>query len=209
MNPEFEKEVVMDPLEADPVTKPFPPKNKNKSKDIKGVYSDAQITKHIVLPISAIGKNLYQTIEENISAMLSGKCIVEGYVKPGSVKIITYSSGLIRGENVIFDVIVKCEVCSPVANMLLKCVAKNITKAGIRAESAEEQPSPFVLFVARDHHYSNDMFNSVEENEKFTARVIAQRFELNDKYVSIIAEIVPPNRFQHGNKQPSKPRLEL
>jgi hypothetical protein len=141
--------------------------------------------------------------------MLSGKCIVEGYVKPGSVKIITYSSGLIRGENVIFDVIVKCEVCFPVANMLLKCVAKNITKAGIRAESAEEQPSPFVLFVARDHHYSNDLFNSVEENEKFTARVIAQRFELNDKYVSIIAEIVPPNRFQQTNRQPSKPRLEL
>jgi hypothetical protein len=211
MNPEFEKEVIQEDVdvEVDPITKPFQTKNRHKSKDIRGVYSDAQITKNIVLPISAIGKNLYQTIEENISAMLSGKCIVEGYVKPGSVKIITYSSGLIRGENVIFDVIVKCEVCFPVANMLLKCVAKNITKAGIRAESAEEQPSPFVLFVARDHHYSNDMFNSVEENEKFTARVIAQRFELNDKYVSIIAEIVPPNRFQHTSKQPSKPRLEL
>ena len=212
MNPEFEKEIIdvdvdVDPI--DPIIKPFQPKNRHKSKDIRGVYSDAQITKNIVLPISAIGKNLYQTIEENISAMLSGKCIVEGYVKPGSVKIITYSSGLIRGENVIFDVIVKCEVCFPVANMLLKCVAKNITKAGIRAESAEEQPSPFVLFVARDHHYSNDLFNSVEENEKFTARVIAQRFELNDKYVSIIAEIVPPNRFQPANRQPSKPRLEL
>jgi len=211
MNPESEKEVDVDVLEevVEPVVKSFQTKNRHKSKDIRGVYSDAQITKNIVLPISAIGKNLYQTIEENISAMLSGKCIVEGYVKPGSVKIITYSSGLIRGENVIFDVIVKCEVCFPVANMLLKCVAKNITKAGIRAESAEEQPSPFVLFVARDHHYSNDLFNSVEENEKFTARVIAQRFELNDKYVSIIAEIVPPNRFQSTNRQPSKPRLEL
>lgn len=208
MNPEFEKEKELIDVEVEGDTKPFPIKNKYKSKDIKGVYSDAQITKNIVLPITAIGKNLYQTIEENISVMLSGKCIVEGYVKPGSVKIITYSSGLIKGENVIFDVIVKCEVCFPVANMLLKCVAKNITKAGIRAESAEEQPSPFVLFVARDHHYSNDLFNSIEENEKFTARVIAQRFELNDKYVSIIAEIVPPNRFQ-GNRQPSKPRLEL
>lgn len=212
MNPEFEKEKEKEKelidVDVDPV-KQFQQKNKYKAKDIKGVYSDAQITKNIVLPISAIGKNLYQTIEENIAAMLSGKCIVEGYVKPGSVKIITYSSGLIRGENIIFDVIVKCEVCFPVANMLLKCVAKNITKAGIRAESAEEQPSPFVLFVARDHHYSNDLFNSVEENEKFTARVIAQRFELNDKYVSIIAEIVPPNRFQNGNKPPSKPRLEL
>jgi hypothetical protein len=76
--------------------------------------------------------------------------------------------------------------------MLLNCIAKNITKAGIRAESSEEMPSPFVLFIARDHFYSSDYFNSVEEKEKFVARVIAQRFELNDKYVSIIAELVPP-----------------
>lgn len=206
MNPEFEQEFIE---EKEPTGKPFG-KNKSKQKEIRSVYSEAQITKSIVLPISAIGKNLHQTIEENISAMLSGKCIVEGYVKPGSVKIITHSSGLIKGENVIFEVIIKCEVCFPVANMLLKCVAKNITKAGIRAESAEEQPSPFVLFVARDHHYSSDLFNSIEENEKFTARVIAQRFELNDKYVSIIAEIVPPSKFQLAkNQQRTGPRLEF
>jgi hypothetical protein len=182
--------------------------NKHKQKEIKTVYSDAQLVKNIVLPISAIGKSLHQTIEESISVMLSGKCIVEGYVKPGSVKIITYSSGLIRGESVIFDVIVNCEVCYPVANMLLKCVAKNITKAGIRAESADEHPSPFILFIARDHHFDSDLFNSIEENEKFTARVIAQRFELNDKYVSIIAEVVPPPRVYTKSRE-SKPRLEF
>ena len=85
--------------------------NKHRQKDIKTVYSDAQLVKSIVLPINAIGKKLHQTIEETMSAMLSGKCIVEGYVKPGSVKIITYSSGLIKGENVIFDVIVKLMAC--------------------------------------------------------------------------------------------------
>ena len=45
-----------------------------------------------------------------------------------------------------------------------------------------------------------------EENEKFVARVIAQRFELNDKYVSIISELVPPSK--EGKKE-SKPRLVL
>jgi len=192
--------------EAGPTRKPS--FNKHRPKEIKTVYSDAQLVKSIVLPINAIGKKLHQTIEETMASMLSGKCIVEGYVKPGSVKIITYSSGLIKGESVIFDVIVKCEVCYPVANMLLKCVAKNITKAGIRAESAEEQPSPFILFVARDHHYDNDLFNSIEENDKFTARVIAQRFELNDKYVSIIAEVVAPPRV-YAKSRESKPRLEF
>ena len=183
--------------------------NKNtkyKQREIKTVYSDAQITKNIVIPVSAVGKNLQKTIEESISAMIEGKCIVEGFVKRGSVRIITYSSGVIRGDKVLFDVVVKCEVCYPIAGLLVNCVAKNITKAGIRAESSEEQPSPFVLFVARDHYYDSDVFNSIEENDKFVARVIAQRFELNDKYVSIIAEIVPPSKYSN---QAPKQRLEI
>jgi hypothetical protein len=90
--------------------------------------------------------------------------------------------------------------------MNLNCIAKNITKAGIRAESSDEQPSPFILFIARDHYYSSDYFNSIEENEKFVARVIAQRFELNDKYVSVIAELVPPKEARDG-KEKSKPKL--
>jgi len=176
-----------------------------RQREIRTVYSLSQITKKIALPINAIGRSIQQTIEETIASMVEGRCIVEGYVKPQSVRVITYSSGLIKGTEVVFDVVFECEVCFPVAGMLFNCVAKNITKAGIRAESADEIPSPFVLFVARDHYYSSDYFNSIEEGEKFTARVIAQRFELNDKYVSIIAEIVPPKKKEYQQK----PRLEF
>jgi len=52
-----------------------------------------------------------------------------------------------------FEVVYECQICFPVAGMKLNCVAKNITKAGIRAESSETDESPFVLFVARDHHF--------------------------------------------------------
>jgi hypothetical protein len=188
----------------EPIAKTSKPKYRQK--DTRAVYSPCQITKHIVLPITAIGKNLVQTLESTITKMVGGKCIVEGYVKPGSIRVITFSSGIVKGDNILFDVVFNCEVCYPVAGMNLNCIAKNITKAGIRAESADEQPSPFVLYVARDHYYASEYFNSIEENEKFIARVIAQRFELNDKYVGIIAELVPPSK--EGKKE-SKPRLIL
>lgn len=175
-----------------PVTTKYNKQNRyNKQKEIRGVYSQCQITKKIILPITAIGKNLMQTIEQTISKMVGGKCVVEGFVKPDSIRVITFSSGVVKGENIIFDVVFNCEVCFPVAGMNLNCVAKNITKAGIRAESADQSPSPFILYIARDHYYSSDAFNAVKENEKITCRVIAQRFELNDKYVSIIGELVP------------------
>jgi len=188
----------------EPIAKTSNPKYRQKRTE--GVYSPCQITKNIVLPITAIGKNLFQTLENTITKMIGGKCIVEGYVKPGSIRVITFSSGIVKGENIVFDVVFNCEVCFPVAGMNFNCIAKNITKAGIRAESVDEQPSPFILFVARDHYYANDYFNSIEENEKFIATVIAQRFELNDKYVSVIAQLVPPKEEKEGYKK-SKPRL--
>ena len=191
----------------------FKPKNTQyRQREIRTVYSLSQITKKIALPITAIGKVLHQTIEQTIASMIEGKCIVEGYVKPHSIRVITYSSGIIKGTDVIFDVVFECEVCFPVSGMLFNCVAKNITKAGIRAESVDEFPSPFVLFVARDHYYDSDYFNSIEENEKFTAKVIAQRFELNDKYVSIIAELVTSKRRDiKGRSGPAaaKPRIDF
>lgn len=171
----------------------------------KSVYTTCQITKNIILPITSIGKNLQETIEKTIASMVEGKCIVEGFVKTNSVRVITFSSGIVKGDNIVFDVVFECEVCFPVAGMKLNCIAKNITKAGIRAESSDETPSPFVLFVARDHFYASDYFNSIEENEKFVARVIAQRFELNDKYVSIFGELVPLRDL----KKESKPKLIL
>lgn len=163
-----------------------------KQREFKTVYSPCQITKRISLPITAVNKTLHQTLESTISKMISGKCITEGYVKPNTVKVITHSSGLIKADQAIFDVVFNCEVCFPVSGMNLNCIAKTITKAGIMGESSDETPSPFKLTIARDHYFDNDYFNSIEENQKFVARVIAQRFELNDKYVSIIADLVTP-----------------
>jgi len=187
----------------EPVVKPSKPKYRQK--EINQVYSPCQITKSVILPMTGIGRSLQQTLENTITKMVGGKCIVQGYIRPGSIRVITFSSGIIKGENVIFEVVFNCEVCYPVSGMNLNCIAKNITKAGIRAESADEQQSPFILFIARDHYFASEYFNSIEENEKFVARVIAQRFELNDKYISIIAELIPP--LKEGFKKDFKPRL--
>jgi hypothetical protein len=168
-------------------------KHKRRDDKLSSIYSRCLITRKISIPLTAIGKNLKETIEGVVSTKFEGACVVEGYIKPGSSNIITYSSGLIeRGNNISFEVVFECNVCFPVENMQLTCVAKNITKAGIRAESADENPSPIVVFIAKDHHYNSEQFAEVKEGDKFTVRVVGQRFELNDKYISIIGELVKP-----------------
>jgi DNA-directed RNA polymerase subunit E'/Rpb7 len=190
-------------------------KFKRREVRITSIYSRCLITRKIVLPITCIGKTIKEIIEENIKSNFEGKCLVEGFIKPNSTKIITYSSGIIyRGSSVSFEVVFECEVCFPVEGMLISCFAKNITKAGIRAESANDVPTPVVVFIAKDHHYNISYFNEIKEGDKISVRVIGQRFELNDKYVSVIGELVKPSVEKEfgveGKKQTfkeSKPRL--
>jgi DNA-directed RNA polymerase subunit E'/Rpb7 len=166
----------------------------NKFKKLDSVYELSLINRNIVLNMNSIGENLKEIIEKIISSNYEGKCIVEGYIKPGSSGIVSYSSGLITGDNVSFEVVFQCQICYPVEGMLINCIAKNITKAGIRAISAdegngEEYQSPFIVFVAKDHHHMNENFSNIQENTRFVVKVIGQRFELNDKYISIIGEL--------------------
>lgn len=170
---------------------------------IESVYSRCLVSRVITLPITAIGNDLNMTLTRTIMATYEGRCVVEGYIKPDSSTLITYSSGMNKGSNVLFEVIFECDVCFPVENMLIECVAKNITKAGIRAESSKESPSPIVVFIAKDHHYNVSEFSDIKEGDVFTTRVIGQRFELNDKYISIIGELVKskkPHMFTAKNR---------
>jgi DNA-directed RNA polymerase subunit E'/Rpb7 len=161
-----------------------------KRQKIQSIYSRCLITRNILLPITSVSRNIGEIIGKYIDTEYAGKCLVEGFVKPGSIKIVSYSAGTIqKGDKVAFQVVFECEVCFLVEGMLIQCKVVNITKAGIRAET-ETSPSPLVVFVARDHNYNHPKFNSVQEGDIFTARVIGQRFELNDKYISAIATLI-------------------
>ena len=189
-------------------------KQQKKRRDkLQTIYSRCLLTRKIVLPMATIGKNLKEDIEENIKANFEGKCVVEGFIKPNSVKIITHSSGTIeRGNQILFEIVFECDVCFPVEGMIVSCVAKNITKAGIRAESAGEVPSPIVVFIAKDHHFNVPYFTEIKEGDKINVRVVGQRFELNDKYVSIIGELIKEKeQIPYGKNKPTgaKPRLVI
>lgn len=177
-------------------------KDVKKSKKEIDIFMPSMITKRVSLPMNNIGSNIKPTLEKLIASQVEGKCIVEGYIKRGSVKVLTFSNGMLQSDYVIFEVVFECLVCSPVEGMLVDVISKNITKAGIRAEY-DSQPSPIEVFVARDHHYKSSYFGSITEGNKIRVRIIGQRYELNDKYISIIAELVEPRQL----KTVKKPKL--
>lgn len=171
------------------------PQNKTRSNRPKPMqrtenmlYIRSVITRQVDLPVVNVGKSIMQTFDAFIKTKYEGRCSVEGYIKPGTTHVISYSAGKMRGDIVSFQVVFDCEICTPVEGMYIQCVAANITKAGIRAH-AKETPSPVVVFIARDHYYDNDYFNSVKEGDTILVKVIGCRYELYDSQISVIAEL--------------------
>ena len=140
------------------------PVSKKKKRNFD-IYKNSLINQQVYISIMNVNKNIKETLRNTIASNIEGKCISEGYVKPDSVQIITYSSGVIKGSDILFEVVLECKVCCPVEGMHIICVAKNITKAGIRAELNEEN-SPVVIFIARDHNYFLKLFHQYRKMKK-------------------------------------------
>ena len=161
---------------------------------VYGVFLKSILHQKVVLSITEIGNKLKQNLEKKLVFRNEGKCIAEGFIRPNSIQVIQYSSGLVNAENVEFHVVFECMLCHPVEGMLIECKVKTVTKAGIHAEVIMEEDGviPITIFVARDHHATNKYFASIQENMKILTKVIGIRYELNDPYICVIATLEPP-----------------
>jgi DNA-directed RNA polymerase subunit E'/Rpb7 len=156
-----------------------------------GVYVDSLLSKKVVLKITEIGKNIKQNLEKKIKNSIEGKCITEGFVRPNSLQVKTYSCGLVKDDHIEFNVVYKCDICNPVKGLEVECKVRNITKAGIHAEVKDQDDNvPITIFVARDHNYENKQFDTIEKDAIIGVRIIGMRFELNDPSITAIAYLL-------------------
>ena len=181
--------------------------NKKGSRKGTSIYGASMLSREVMVPFKNIGKDLRPTLERIIRSKYEGKCGPEGFIRPDSVRILTHTAGVVKAGNVVFTVGFECLVCNPVAGMHIRCTVRNVTKAGIRAE-IEDGVSPVIVYVARDHHYMNPTMANLEEDDTITVRVIGQRFELNDKYISVIGQLIE-NKDRRKLPPKQKPLLKI
>ena len=162
----------------------------DKQSNTQGVYSNELLTRKVFLTMDQVGQNIKQNLERSISYSIEGKCTQDGYIKPNSVRVNTYSAGIVNNEKVEFQTVFECMVCHPVEDMVIDCKVKTLTKAGIHGEVIDNEGNmPVTVFIARDHHFTNKQFGAVEENSVITTKIIGIRFELNDPYICAIGTL--------------------
>lgn len=162
----------------------------DKQSNTQGVYSNELLTRKVFLTMDQVGQNIKQNLERSISYSIEGKCTQDGYIKPNSVRVNTYSAGIINNEKVEFQTVFECMVCYPVEDMVMDCKVKTLTKAGIHGEVIDNEGNmPVTIFIARDHHFTNKQFGTIEENSVITTKIVGIRFELNDPYICAIGTL--------------------
>lgn len=155
------------------------------------LYIQSLLEAKVPIHITEIGENIKENLELILNEQYGGKCMEDGYVKPNSIRIHSYSPGVVVNEMVQFHVVYHCEISRPVEGQVLETKVKTITKAGIHAECVDKDGNiPITVFIARDHHMYNQEFQDVNENDMIHACVIGVRFELNDPYICVIAKII-------------------
>jgi hypothetical protein len=85
-------------------------------------------------------------------------------------------------------VVFECDVALPFIGDVLECIVENKTHAGLKCRM-DGEASPYVIFVARDHHHTLGRFASISEGDTINVTIVGQRFDVHDKFISIIATL--------------------
>ena len=166
----------------------------NKESKMQSIYNQEMLTMKVFLTMEQIGQNIKQNLERNIAFQVEGKCTQDGYIKPNSVRVFKYSAGVVNNDKVEFQTVFECLVCYPVEGMKMECKVKTITKAGIHAQVVDNDGNtPITMFIARDHHFNDKMFENIKENSTINTEVIGIRFELYDPYICAIGTLEHAN----------------
>jgi hypothetical protein len=159
------------------------------------LFNTAILTREIDIPfveIDGLDKrnakhNLKNLLRTKLRHLMESKCVEDGYVMPNTIEIKDYSYGLCQSNKIKFSVLFSCDICLPTADTTIECVVKSISNGGIRAVLNGMDPSPLVIFVARE---ITDMdLSTFNEGDVFKAKIFGIQFELNDKFISVLAKI--------------------
>jgi DNA-directed RNA polymerase subunit E'/Rpb7 len=155
------------------------------------VYTPSVLTRRVALPVSRVDSKIKTTLETILSKELDGRCTVEGFIRPGkrsSIRVLEYSCGLLKQDSVHITVVFECDIAFPFVGDVLECVVENKTHAGLKCRM-DGEASPYVIFVARDHHHTLGRFAAINEGDSINVTIVGQRFDVNDKFISIIATL--------------------
>ena len=152
------------------------------------IFHKELIEKQVNIPFKSINTSLMKLFKRYISRNVEGKCCKEGYIARNMSDIVSYTAGNVSGSEVVYNIVVRVYVCYPYEDMEVPCIVESITKIGMKAIVSKNE-NPMVIFISREHNPQVDM-EKYDEGSDIKVKIIGHRFEINDKYISALGELI-------------------
>ena len=152
------------------------------------IFYETSLQKRIILSSNDFNSSIDEKIKSLLVSQIEEKCIREGYVKEGSIKILERSSPFLYGNQmngkVAINVRFSVDLCCPFRGNIIKCNINKINKLGVLASNG-----PLSIIIARQFHSNKDVFKDLTENQEIEIKIIDKKFKINDNTISVIAKL--------------------
>jgi hypothetical protein len=152
------------------------------------LYVESILKESLSVPFADAGRNMEHYFKSYAEEHLEGRCWKEGFVRPKSSKVISYTAGLLNGTSIDYSVLYRVEVCYPYEQMEVECIVRQVNKVGICATIRESQ-NPMMVYVTREHNQKLNM-ESYKIGQKVKVRVLGHRYEPGDPCLNVMAEML-------------------
>ncbi len=128
-------------------------------------------------------------LETKLREKFEGRCNANGFVKPGSLKLLGRSMGAAENGrftgNLLFDCKVACDVLYPSVGAVMRANVIKVNRMGAYAifEDAVR------ILLPRDLHIGSEAFDAIKEGDVVDVVLDRSRFQTNDEFIMAVGRL--------------------
>ena len=154
----------------------------------ENLYVKNVLLKKLSMKCNELGENIDDILKQKLIESIGNRCLKEGYVNGDSINIISRTLGKINPNHfngeIYYNIQYAADICNPPKNMIIECKIKGINQLGIMAEV-----DCLTIMVAKQYLDSSVNLSNYSIGDSINISIIGTRFDLNDKYITIIARL--------------------
>lgn len=140
-----------------------------------------------------VSSTIDKLLMEKAEQVLEGKCTKNGYVIPGSLKILSRSMGQVDAGRFtgafVYFIQVEGKVLYPTDGMILQIEVMRKNKMGVFGE----YNTAIRVMLPRDLHLGNEAYDNINIGDKIQVLVKKSRFQINDPFILSVGILYSSN----------------
>ena len=150
-----------------------------------------------------LNANINNYILRSLKSIFEGKCSKHGYIKPGSINLVSKTYGTIVSSflngTVSYDVTFSAYVCNPQIGSVIKAVVVNSNMFGVLAEYGIPINGimvPMIEIIIAKKNTDID----ISIGQEINVEVVGKKFELNDTKIIVVGKYIKDPTIVKTNK---------